>query len=115
MNILGTFDAIWAKQVPVVFQQCAIALRIRFDAIEEGAHSLTINFVDFDGKHIVPSLKGKINIRPQPKQKTLTENIVLNLQKIKFESFGEFSVDLAIDEKHISSVPLYLVEQPNRN
>ncbi|MCA9402189.1 MAG: hypothetical protein KC897_00275 [Candidatus Omnitrophica bacterium] len=75
-------------------------------------HSLAINFVDFDGKHVMPALKGTVNIRPQHHQKTLTENIVLNLQKINFQKFGEYSVDLAIDEKHVSSIPLYLVQKP---
>ncbi len=45
-------------------------MRIRFEAIEEGEHSLAINFVDFDGRHIVPALKGTVNIRPRPQQKT---------------------------------------------
>ena len=109
--MLGTFDAIWAKQVPVVFPQCSIALRVRFDSLEEGEHSLAVSFVDFDGKHLLPALKGKVNIKLQPNQETRTENIVLNLQKVQFQRFGEYSVDLSIDEQHVSSIPLYLVEQ----
>ena len=36
LNLLGAFDAIWVKTMPVVHAQCAIALRVRFSRSERG-------------------------------------------------------------------------------
>ena len=33
LNVLGAFDTIYAKQLPVIHPACAIALRIRFTKI----------------------------------------------------------------------------------
>ena len=49
MNILGTFDQIYAAKMPVVHPSCAIALRMRFDKMEEGSHKVNIQLVDPDG------------------------------------------------------------------
>ena len=35
LNILGTFDAIRAKEMPVVYPLCTVALRMRFQKTEE--------------------------------------------------------------------------------
>lgn len=62
LNILGAFDSIWVSAFPAVHPQCAIALRIRFDAIEKGEHKIVVNFVDADGKNVIPSAQGVITL-----------------------------------------------------
>ena len=42
LNILGTFDQIYSSKMPVVHPACAIALRMRFNKMEEGVHSRSI-------------------------------------------------------------------------
>jgi hypothetical protein len=34
LNLLGSFDTIRAKDMPVVHPQCSVALRVRFNSIE---------------------------------------------------------------------------------
>ena len=63
LNLLGAFDCIFARQVPVVHPQCSVALRIRFRRIESGAHRIKISFVDEDGKPVVPSLDANVNVQ----------------------------------------------------
>ncbi|WP_407992464.1 DUF6941 family protein, partial [Pontiella sp.] len=48
LNILGTFDQIYAARVPVSHPACAIALRLRFDKMEEGVHSVKLQLVNPD-------------------------------------------------------------------
>ena len=55
LNILGAFDTIWSKQTPIQYPQCAIALRVRFSSIERGRHAVAVNFVDIDGKPLIPA------------------------------------------------------------
>ena len=54
LNVLGAFDTVYFPTVPAVYPACAIALRIRWERIEEGDHSLRITIVDADGKRLGP-------------------------------------------------------------
>src|SRR4029078_13689632 len=56
LNVLGAFDSIYTQQLPAVHPQCSIPLRLSFSNVEEGAHKLKLNFVDEDGKFIMPSI-----------------------------------------------------------
>ena len=108
LNILGTFDAIWAKQIPAVHPQCAIALKVRFSRIEEGDHKVRINIVDEDGKAAVPSLEAGINVRFGKMPSSISINMIFNIQNLKINNYGEYSIDLAIDGRHEVSLPLYV-------
>src|SRR5207302_10994343 len=55
--LLGAFDTIIAGQVPAVHPQCSVALRLGFRKEEEGQHAVRVNFIDEDGRSIVPPLE----------------------------------------------------------
>lgn len=111
LNVLGAFDMIWSAKMPTVYPQCAIALRIRFDSIERGEHRVAVNFVDLDGKHIIPGANGTININFANEQRSGSANLVFNIQMLKLEKFGEYSIDLAVDSKKEASLPLFVRER----
>ncbi len=111
LNVLGAFDTIWSSNMPTVYPQCAIALRIRFENIERGEHKVTVNFVNADGKHIVPAVNGTININFPDDQRSGSANLVLNLQMLKIENYGEYSIDLAVDGRNEASLPLFIREK----
>lgn len=111
LNVLGAFDTIGAAGMPVAYPHFAIALRIRFDNIEKGEHRLLVNFVDLDGKHIIPAMNSVVHINFYDEQRSGSVNSVLNIQMLKFEKFGEYSIDLAIDGKKEASLPLYVKER----
>ncbi len=115
LNILGAFDNIYAKKVPTVHPACAIAMRVRFERIEEGNHPIRINIIDEDGKSIGPKLDGNVNVRiiGDDVDSTVT-NIVLNIQRLKFEKYGQYRIDLAIDNKIEGSLPFNVREIPNQ-
>jgi hypothetical protein len=108
LNILGAFDRINAKKFPVVYPHCAIALRIRFSKIEEGDHRVRINFVDEDGKAIIPGLNGNISVRITPKIQSACVNLVLGVNNLKFEKPGDYTIDLAVDGKQERSLPVFI-------
>jgi hypothetical protein len=112
LNLLGAFDTIWAYTVPVVYPSCTIALRIRFDNIEKGEHRVTVNFVDEDGKHVIPSMNGTLKLDFPLEQKSGSANLILNLQGLKFAAFGEYAIDLAIDGRSEMSLPLFVKVRP---
>jgi hypothetical protein len=113
LNILGAFDTVWARQMPTVHPLCAVAVRLRFARTEEGAHKVRINIVNDDGKGIIKPIEASINMQfKDGAPSTLATNIILNLQGLKFENFGEHAIDLAIDGRHEASLPLYINEFP---
>jgi hypothetical protein len=111
LNVLGAFDTIWTANMPTVYPQCAIALRIRFENIEKGEHRVAVNFVNVDGKHIMPGANGVISIDFPDGQRSGSANLVLNLQMLKLESYGEYSIDLAVDGRNEASLPLFVREK----
>ncbi len=110
LNMLGAFDTIWAKQMPTVHPQCAVALRIRFERIERGDHRVAVNFVNADGRHIIPPSNGTIRINFPDEQSSGSANLILNIQRLNLKTYGEYSVDLAIDGRGDRSLPLYVKE-----
>lgn len=111
LNMLGAFDSIWAQKLPVIFPQCAVALRIRFKTVETGEHKIKLNVVDSDGKHILPPLEGSLDFRLPREQASASVNFILSIQPLKVEQFGEYSIDLAVDGRHEASLPLFVREQ----
>lgn len=108
LNILGAFDSIYSNEETIQYPHCAVALRIRFKKIEDGEHKIKINIVDEDGKLVVPSMEASANISFPPNAESVAVNMVINIQGIKFEKFGRYSIDLAIDGRQESSLPLYI-------
>ncbi len=108
LNILGTFDRIAARQLPVLHSHCAVALRIRFERIESGDHRVRLNFVDMDGQPVIPPLDGQISMNISPEARSLCANLILNLNNLRLERGGEYSIDLAIDGRQVRSLPLFV-------
>ncbi len=114
LNLLGAFDALMAREVPVVHPQCAIALRVRFRRIESGEHRMTLHLVDEDGQMIVPPMNGSIQINVPPAESSAVANMILQLQNLRFEHAGQYAVNLAIDGRQVATLPLMLRLMPQQ-
>ena len=112
LNILGTFDTLAAQQAPVAHPQCAVALRIRFNRIESGAHRIQIGIVNADGQPVVPTVETAANVQMNPPADSSSINAIINLQRIQFPAFGRYSIDLAIDGRQEGSLPLFVRQVP---
>jgi len=116
LNLLGAFDTIYARELPAIHPQCAVALRVTFFSADEGKHSLRLNFVDADGRSIMPDFP------PIPVEVVLpddmhfgTRNFIFNIQQLKFETPGLFSMDVSLDGQPQANIPLlvkHVLPQP---
>ena len=109
LNILGTFDTITTKEFPTIHPQCAVAYRVRFSKVEEGPHDFRTTIVDEDGQAIMRPLEGKIDVKVP--ESSASVNLVLNIHRLKIEKPGRFSIDLAIDGRHETSLPLVVLQR----
>jgi len=110
LNILGTFDTIYASQMPAVHPQCSIALRLTFHKVEEGPHKLKLQFVDEDGHAIMPNVDIPVEVHMPEDTIFMSRNFIINIQQLKFQVPGLYSIDIALDNRQVGSIPL-LVKQ----
>lgn len=112
LNLLGAFDTIFTQQLPAIHPQCSIALRVTFATAEEGSHKLTISFVDEDGRSIMPNFSPiPVDVAVPEEAHFISRNFNVNFQQLKFETPGLYSIDIALDGKEQTSIPL-LVRHP---
>ena len=112
LNLLGTFDTIITSQLPAIHPQCSIALRLSFNRIEEGSHKVKMNFVDEDGKLVMPSIDMPLDVMIPTDANFLVRNFIINIQQLKFDQPGQYAIDIAIDNRHEMSIPLLVKMAP---
>ena len=106
LNVLGAFDHLLAARRPVVHSACAIVARIRFSLSEAGDHSFRISFVDQDGQNIIPPVTAEATFALPEGSLSGAYNMILNIQKLSIKDFGDYSLDLVIDDATAASLPL---------
>jgi len=114
MNLLGSFDHLWAREEPITHPSCTLAMKLRFDRFMEGVHQIRITFGDEDGKLVMPPLEAKVNVVLPRGESTAVTHLILNIQQLKLPKFGEYAIDLTVDDKVVSSQPLYVRQAPQR-
>ncbi len=112
LNLLGAFDTIYTQQLPAVHPQCSIALRVTFGHEDEGACKLRFNFVDADGHSIMPSIDIPVEVTMPGDSHFGTRNFIVNIQQLKFEQTGLFSIDILLDDEPQASIPLLVKQTP---
>jgi hypothetical protein len=110
LNILGSFDRLNAKQAPVTHPQCALAMKLRFERVEEGVKSIRIAFMDADGASVMQTLNTTTQVQFGPNDSSATASLVLVIQQLRLPKFGEYSIDLAVDSDQKASIPLVVVQ-----
>jgi hypothetical protein len=107
MTLLGVFDTVLAASAPAAHGICALAVRIRFDKIEDGQKKIRISFVDSDGQPILPSMEAQIFVQTPPNRSSSTSHFVSIMTQLILPKFGEYEIDLAIDGRQEASTPLF--------
>ncbi|MDR4508371.1 MAG: hypothetical protein MRJ65_09080 [Candidatus Brocadiaceae bacterium] len=111
LNILGAFDVIKADGVPVI-QPCMLALKLRFEKRDEGNKSIKFSFIDADGKKVLPKLEKKLTIKIPPNESYVSLSMAIPIPQLKLESFGNYSMNIAIDDHYISAFDVKLFQNP---
>jgi hypothetical protein len=110
--ILGTFDTLGAAQVPFVHPTCALAIRIRILAAEQGAHTFRISLIDSDGGIVAGPIEGNFTFQLPPGAATGAINLVINLLGTSFQKMGTHQIDLVVDGQALASLPVYVCKAP---
>jgi hypothetical protein len=110
--LLGAFDTILVRQFPALHPFCSVALRIIFRDTDEGKHTLRVNLIDDDGQSLLPKIETPLEIRLPDNQFFATVNLVFNLQGMRFNKPGQYSLDITLDGKMVARIPLQVLLMP---
>lgn len=106
LNVLGVFEGIAAPKTPVVRDRCCIVTRMRFTNGEAGSHFLRICLRNSKGIQLMPEMKANFSVKIPPNRPSLAVNMVLNLNKLKIDEFGNHEIALFLDEVLQGTIPL---------
>jgi hypothetical protein len=82
-----------------------------FQRIEEGSHKLRMNFVDADGRFVMPSIDIPVDVVFPNDASDLVRNFIFNIQQLKFDSPGQYAIDIALDGRQEASILLRVQQQ----
>jgi hypothetical protein len=111
--ISGTFDTLAARALPVVHPSCALAMRFCFTQEDLGRHKLSINIINEDGEPLDPNnmpIEPEFDVQLPKGIPFLTRNIVMNLQGLRFQEDGIYSIDIGCDGEVLVRLPLRVVK-----
>jgi len=99
--VAGVFDSLIVPALPASHPMMYLALRISGDASETGRHELEIRLVDPDGKAVIPSLQGGLELPPTPEGGTpISAQFVMGMANVAFGAQGPHAFDILIDERY---------------
>ena len=107
LSLLGAFDTLCARELPVVHPQCSLAIRICYDPQDAGRHQMRIRCVDPSDQECLPPFEPVVDVSfPSPFLPFVTRNLVLNLQRGKFDRAGLHRFLVEDNGRTLISIPL---------
>ena len=111
LTICRAFDTITAVKFPYSAPRLSIGLRILIRRSEVGEHKLKVSLADSDGKKL---LNADIDMNVQMPAESLPESsfsFAMNGQNVTFQKPGDYVVDIIVDGRVESSIPIYIREK----
>lgn len=109
--VMGAFDTLCAAQFPVTHPQCSLAVRVLFESQDVGRHEFHIMLLDEAGQVIMPAFTPVIEVAfPPGAVPFVTRNLVLNMQRLRFEKPGVYRFAMSMDGQPIISLPVRVTD-----
>ena len=112
LNILGVFDTIWARDFPFRHATMVFVLRVRADFTDQGVHTLEVRLIDADGAQLFKA-GGPLKVPAGEPGRAVKPHVIMGLSGINFSKPGDYSFEILVDERHMKSVPLYVMKAPS--
>lgn len=112
LNVIGIYETLFAPTVPVHIESGAIAVRIRFDALESGIKNLRLAIVNTDGHRIAPVLEQPLDLSSIDDKHTSVIQMVVPIRLLPISSFGEHSIQLSVDGRMERETPIFIHPTP---
>lgn len=103
-------DSILAQSVPATHPMLTVVTQLRYSVAEAGSKALAIRAVDADGQNIVNPIDRQIEFPAPPRRPTNTARLIIALTAVRFASYGDYSVHVALNGSEIARLPLTVVQ-----
>jgi hypothetical protein len=117
--VIGAFDTILVRTFPAAHPQCTVALRLLLREEDRGEHRIQVLFADADGRPLIPTENSPdvtFNLPALPPESYfLSQNFVFHFQGLPLPQPGLFEVRIVVDGHRLSTLPLQIVQAPNRD
>ncbi|MDR0642057.1 MAG: hypothetical protein LBG07_06330 [Treponema sp.] len=107
LTIVGTFDTIISRNFPFSHPQLSVVIRLRFDLWEFTRHNFRIETRDLDGKMSMDAITGNVEVKGVGNATTVS-HLVFSISNLHFRGPGVVNFALYLDDKELSSIPLYI-------
>ncbi len=111
LNILGEFNEMRSAKFPFVWPSMQLVLKVEASTGEGAKHSFRLRVMDDDG-NIVPGtrvVEGEINFgKAYAPGHPYRGQFILGVAQARFEKPGTFEFEIAIDDKIVKTIPLYV-------
>lgn len=107
LTVVGTFDTIISRSFPCIHPQLSVVIRIRFDLWEFANHTFRIETQDLDGETNINAITGTVEVKGVGNA-TAVSHLVFTISNLRFKSSGVINFVLYLDDKELSSIPLYI-------
>ena len=107
LTIVGTFDTIIARNFPCVHPHLSVVIRLRFDLWEFSNHQFRIETKTLDGETVIEPIQGNVDVKGVGNA-TAVSHLVFTISNLHFKTPGVINFILYVDDKELSSIPLYL-------
>ncbi|UCC73762.1 MAG: hypothetical protein JSV86_04155 [Gemmatimonadota bacterium] len=108
LNILGVFDTIWAREFPFRHAAMVFVLRVRADFTDRGVHQMQVRLMDADGAQLFKA-EGPLKVPGGAPGRPSKPHVIMGLSGITFPKPGDYSFEVLVDDRHMRSVPLYVM------
>ena len=109
LNVLGIFENIFSKNVPVTHPQLYIVVNVSVK--KAGNYKLHIRIVrDKDSKEIIQQLEFPISINLPSLSGEAKVGVIGQINGIKFEEFGGYTAQVLIDANKVGETKINLTQ-----
>lgn len=105
-------DTILAMGLPATHPMLTVVAQLRYSVAEAGTKALAIRAVDADGGNIVTPIDRQLEFPVPPAGPTNSARLIIALNSVRFERYGDYAVHIAIGGTEIASLPLNVVAPP---
>jgi len=115
LTIVGTFDTLYATQLPANHPNCHLAARIRFLGRENGKVPFGIRITSPDGEELMKPLQAEFHLSVNPGADSVTQNICLGIGGLPIKVYGKHVITLSVRGQDLRTLPLFVAKPPQIN
>ncbi len=95
--------------LPFVIPQLTVVLRLRFWPDEPRQHVIRLELIGPDGRAVSQPMDGQLTLQPVDEERSGGYNLIINLQNVRMEEAGEYTVDFHLNKQMEGRLPVCVV------